>query len=321
MTVGGHRLPHPSVQDHPQTSGQNLDLLAQSLQAAGGVLQDHPTSSTSVLDSSGAIDDDMGLDPHRQLSPPADDQQVYSPISPPARNVSSRQAPASSRDLHTPNPQVNRSNSSSDTGTSSTSSASSNRSAQKPSSRRECFQLVAEDADAILPQLGEFQNYSVDPAATTARVTALLTAISTNLHELGQIGLSKSEVEEQYSKSVTALVDQRTVVRNFRDRAFRICEFYDDSDENLRELEMNQLKLTISQHELSISQLKATLASKDAEIKLLTEQLRRATESTLRSPKGKALANSKNPYFKRSSLPSKDVMRASLNTPRPDYQY
>jgi len=318
MTVGEHQLPHPNLQILPQGSGQNLDLLAQSLHEAGGVVQDHPTSSTSVLDSSGVIDDDMGLDPNRQLSPPVDEQDhrspVYEDISPPLRNASVRQAPASSRDLHTPQHQDNSFSASSSSGStnSNSSDSGSDHGAQKQSSSRDCFQKLANEAEITLPHLGEFQDYRVDPVATTTRVNALLTALSANLHELGQIGLSKSEVEEQYAKSVTALVSQREVVRRFRDRALGVYQSYEDTDDSLRELELNQLRL-------SISQLKATLASKDAEIKLLKEQLRRSTDSSFKSPKGKALVSSKSPYFKRSSIPSKDVMLASLQTPHRDY--
>lgn len=312
---------------HSQNQGQDLDVLAQSMQATESVFQDHPTSSTSVLDGNEIIGEDLGLDPHRQLSPPQGDHRVYEDISPPPRGASVRQAPASSRDLHTPNPQNtsgSRSGSSSSSSSSSASSTDSANDAQKQSSSKECFQLMFEDANATLPHLGEFEEYEVDPSATSTRVNELLTALGEYLHELGQIAFSKSEVEKQYSKSVTALVNQRTVVRNFRDRVKDYLDDCEDSDDKMRELEVNRLKLLVDQHELSISQLKATLASKDAEIAILKEQLRRSDSASFKSPKGKALA-SKSPYYKRSTRPPKDVMlaslKASLQTPRHNYQY
>ena len=320
MTIGVN-----PVDVHSQNQGQGLDVLAQSMQATEGVFQDHPTSSTSVLDGNEIIGEDLGLDPHRQLSPPQADHRVYEDISPPSRGASVRQAPASSRDLHTPqHTSGSRSSSSSSSSSSSASSADSAHETQKQSSSKECFQLMFEDASATLPHLGEFEEFEVDPSATSTRVNELLTAVGAYLQELGQIAFSKSDVEKQYSKSVTALVNQRTVVRNFRDRVKDYLDDCEDSDDKMRELEVNRLKLLVDQHELSISQLKATLASKDAEIAILKEQLRRSDSASFKSPKGKALA-SKSPYYKRSTRPPKDVMlaslKASLQTPRHNYQY
>ena len=320
MTIGVN-----PVDVHSQNQGQGLDVLAQSMQATESVFQDHPTSSTSVLDGNEIIGEDLGLDPHRQLSPPQVDHRVYEDISPPSRGASVRQAPASSRDLHTPqHTSGSRSSSSSSSSSSSASSADSAHETQKQSSSKECFQLMFEDASATLPHLGEFEEFEVDPSATSTRVNELLTAVGAYLQELGQIAFSKSDVEKQYSKSVTALVNQRTVVRNFRDRVKDYLDDCEDSDDKMRELEVNRLKLLVDQHELSISQLKATLASKDAEIAILKEQLRRSDSASFKSPKGKALA-SKSPYYKRSTRPPRDVMlaslQASLQTPRHNNQY
>jgi len=308
---------HPQQVHHNQQGSDNLDLIQQSI-AAAGVSHDRPDHPTS---SSEAVGNDMGLDLDAPLSP-GDDQPTptYEEISPArhsnhnsvnsrngCQNEGHQQGPSSSRQdsLQTPSHQNN--------------SPGSN-SVQGPSTMRDCYNEMVQEADAVLPQLGDFSNFKVNPSSTKARVSVLMASMHCSLKELGDIAMSKSVVEEQCSQLHAALVAQREVVRAYRGRCFQLFQDYEDSDDNIQELEMNRLKSELKQKGLVVSQLEATVVSKDAEIKLLQEQLRRADPLHFKSPKGKALVSSRRPYLKRSA-PSRDVLMASLQTPRHNYPY
>jgi len=357
-----------------QVAPRQLDPVQQSMDAAGVPPHDHPTSSTSAnKDRAIDDDDDLGLDD--PLSPRDDDSprilrgdyQTISPSEPRHQGESfcqSSQQPESLQSVHQSGHQSGHQlasfNQSNNQGSSNQffgpsqpephhsghQPATSGLSNQGSSSQyyglnpmKSRYETLVGEADTVLPNLEDFERLPCDPQATRARVLEVVQSLKAGIEELCEIGVVKSQFEEQYANLYSVITTQRICVRQMRERCRKAMEGSDkefedavlavvsSSDESkLKDLEMDQIKSKMKQYELTITQLQATVEAKEADIRLLEEQLRQArstssTSSNYKSPKGKAPVSSRHPYLKRSvPLPRRDLL-ASIETPRHEYEY
>ena len=346
MTYAGQQLVNPSGhfpnsssqhQDPQQSSASKIDLVQQSITAAG-VAHDFPTSSTSNHDGNGSFGDiginlDAPLSPSRDDSPPSfdnispveqlsshdnhHDQRHHGQLSHRSHHGqlshrSHHQSPGPSHMLQTPQHPSTADHDSRHSGIVNQHVSDQHMSGQHVNDFSDQYSAMAHEIELTLPLLEDFNYVQTDPSATKSRVAELVSALRSGLDELGAIGASKGDTEETCSSLHAALLRQRQCVRSLRDKCRRVSIEYKDSDENIRSLEMSQLKLKLKQQSSVIAQLEATIATKDGEIKLLKEYLRR---SDFKSPKGKSLASSKNPYPKRSFATANDLV-SGIETPR-----
>jgi len=326
-------------QSHQGVLGYTLmDPLRQSIVAAGVPSFEEPSTSVrSPVNNVIGLDDDLGLS--KPLTPPVEDRStppLYEDISPSAEPGPSSSYQRPSSVLQTPQHQTTPRQTGSYRQTHRCHSTSVlERQNQEPSSPKErltstlkrTYHQMALEAEATLPLLEDFNEPTVDHENTRNRVCTLVSFIKTSLDELSEIGVVKSDFEDQYQRLHEALIAQRQCVRRLKDRCY---EIYNGNDEtfnqcildlssrsdssSLKDLEITRLNHQVKEYELMVAQLEASVQTRNAEIALLKEQLNQF--SGFKTPKGKTPLHSKHPYPKRS-LPSfqKDTM-ASIETPR-----